>query len=502
MARLTRAGPPGRVGLVRPRDLFRRKSIADVIADGERSEGRLRRALGTWDLTLLGVGAIVGAGIFSSIGQMAAGTAGVPGAGPALIVSYLLTAIACGLAAMCYAEIAALVPVAGSAYSYAYAALGEIWAWIIGWDLIIEYAIGNVYVAQSWADYFRSFLLGALGVEMPAWIATDLQTAAADPAIASIAPHIAGHVVAFNLPAAAITALLTVLLCMGIRESARVGNVLVVFKLALIALFIVAGAIKVEPTNWHPFAPGGWRGIWTGASLAFFSYIGFDAVSTVAEETHDPQHSLPRAMVASLVICAVLYMAVAAVMTGLCPSPLLGTGDPLARALRVGGLERLATVMAFGAVVAVTVVLLVFQMGQPRILLAMARDGLLPRAFARVNGRRGTPTVGTVVTGIFVAVAPTFLTPAQALELTSIGTLFAFIVVAAGVIALRIREPNRPRTFRCPGYPATPLLAIAACVALMLGLPPANWWRFGIWLAVGLCVYAGSRRRRDRQAAP
>jgi APA family basic amino acid/polyamine antiporter len=487
---------------VRARDLFRRKSIADVIAGGERSEGRLRRALGTSDLTLLGVGAIVGAGIFSSIGQMAAGTPDQPGAGPALIVSYLLTAVACGLAAMCYAEIAALVPVAGSAYSYAFAALGEIWAWIIGWDLIIEYAIGNVYVAQSWAEYFRSFLHGALGVDLPGWIATDLQTAAADPAIAGIAPHFAGYVVAFNLPAAAITAVLTVLLCVGIRESVAVGNILVVFKLALIALFIVVGTINVQPANWHPFAPGGWRGIWTGASLAFFSYIGFDAVSTVAEETHDPQHSLPRAMIASLAICAVLYMAVAAVMTGLCPSSLLGTGDPLARALRVGGLDRLATVMALGAVVAVTVVLLVFQLGQPRILLAMARDGLLPRAFARVDGRRGTPIVGTVVTGIFVACAPTFLTPAQALELTSIGTLFAFIVVAAGVIALRIREPDRPRTFRCPGYPLTPILAIAACVTLMLGLPAANWWRFGIWLVLGLCVYAVSRRRRDRQATP
>ena len=481
-----------------PRDLFFRKPIADVLADADVPEGRLRRALGTWQLTLLGVGAIVGAGIFSSIGQMAAGTAGQPGAGPALIVSYLLTAVACGFAALCYAEIAALIPVAGSAYSYAYAALGEIWAWIIGWDLIIEYAIGNVYVAQSWADYFRSFLRGAFGVDLPAWMASDFQTAAANPAIAAIAPHLGGHVVAFNFPAAAITAVLTVLLVTGIRESARVGAVLVVLKLALIAIFILVGAAYVQPVNWHPFAPGGWRGIWTGASLAFFSYIGFDALSTAAEETHNPQRALPRAMVASLAICAVLYVATAAVMTGLCPSSELATGDPLARALRIAGLDRLATLMALGAVVAVTVVLLVFQMGQPRILLAMARDGLLPRAFARIHGRRRTPVFGTVVTGVFVAVAPTFLTPSQALELTSIGTLFAFIVVAGGVIALRIREPHRPRPFRCPGYPATPVLAIAACAALMLGLPPANWWRFGIWLAIGLGVYAGFGRRRER----
>jgi APA family basic amino acid/polyamine antiporter len=276
----------------------------------------------------------------------------------------------------------------------------------------------------------------------------------------------------------------------------------VLFKLALVVVFIAVGAAYVQPAHWHPFAPGGWRGIWSGASLAFFSYIGFVALSTAAEETHDPQRALPRAMIASLAICAVLYVAVAAVMTGLCPSAELGTGDPLSRALRVAGLDRLGTAMAVGAVVAVTVVLLVFQMGQTRILLAMARDGLLPRAFGRVHGRRRTPVFATVVTGAFVAVAPTFMTPEQALELTSIGTLFAFVVVAGGVIALRIAEPERPRPFRCPGYPVTPVLAILACVALMLGLPAANWWRFGIWLVVGLGVYGSGARRRRRDGPP
>lgn len=480
-----------------PRDLFRRKPIAALLADGERSAGGLRRVLRTRDLTLLGVGAIVGAGIFSSVGQMAAGSADQPGAGPALIVSYLLTAFACGLAALCYAEIAALVPVAGSAYSYAYAALGEIWAWIIGWDLVIEYAIGNVYVAQSWADYLRSFLRGAFGVDLPPWMATDLQTAAADPAIAAVAPHLGGFTVGFNLPAAAITAVLTVVLCVGIRASARLSNVLVLFKLALVVLFVAVGAAYVQPAHWTPFAPNGWKGIWTGASLAFFSYIGFDAVSTAAEETRDPTRALPRSMIASLLICAVLYVAVAAVMTGLCAPADLASGDPLSRSLQAAGLTGAATAMSLGAVVAVTAVLLVFQLGQPRILLAMARDGLLPAAFARVHGRRRTPVFGTVVTGVFVAVAPTFLTPSQALELTSIGTLFAFIVVAGGVIALRIREPHRPRPFRCPGYPVTPVLAIIACLALMLGLPAANWWRFAVWLLVGLLIYA-ARRRGDR----
>jgi basic amino acid/polyamine antiporter, APA family len=274
--------------------------------------------------------------------------------------------------------------------------------------------------------------------------------------------------------------------------------VLVMFKLALVAIFVGVGACFVRPAHWRPFAPGGWRGIWTGASLAFFSYIGFDALSTAAEETRDPERTIPRAMLVSLAVSAVVYVAVAVVMTGLVPSSELGVGDPLSRALRLAGLERLGTWMALGAIVAVTAVLLVFQMGQPRILLAMARDGLLPRAFSHIHGRRRTPVVGTVVTGFFVAIAPTFLTESQALELTSIGTLFAFIIVAAGVIAYRIREPDLHRPFRCPGYPFTPVLAILCCLALMLGLPAANWWRFGIWLVVGLAIYASYGRRRAR----
>jgi len=473
------------------------ESTPTLESDDQRGTG-LRRVLGAGHLTLLAVGAIVGGGIFSSIGQMAAGGPDGPGAGPAVVVSYLLTAVACAFAALCYAEIAAMIPAAGSAYSYARAAFGRIWAWIIGWDLVIEYAIGNVYVAQSWAEYLRSFLRGAVGVDLPAWLATDLQTAAADPAIRAAAPAVAGHPIGVNLPAAAITVGLTVLLVRGIRESARVNALLVLLKIALVALFVAVGAAHVQPAHWRPFAPGGWRGIWTGASLAFFSYIGFDAISTAAEETRRPERDLPRAMVASLAICAVLYVATALVMTGLVPSSALGTSDPLAHALRVAGLDRLATLMAFGAVVAVTAVLLVFQLGQPRILMAMARDGLLPAAFGRLHARHRTPAASTIVTGVFVAVMPSVLTPAQALELTSIGTLFAFIIVAGGVIALRRREPHRPRPFRCPGYPFTPLASIATSFALMLGLPATNWWRFGVWLVVGLAIYAAYGRRRAK----
>jgi APA family basic amino acid/polyamine antiporter len=458
----------------------------------------LRRTLGAWDLTLLGVGAIVGAGIFSSIGQMAAGGADHPAAGPALILSFVITAVACGFSALCYAEIAALVPASGSAYTYAFVALGELPAWIIGWDLIIEYAVGNIYVAQSWADYFRSFLRGSLGLDFPAWMATDLQTVASDPTLAASAPRIGSVVIGFNLPAALIVAALTVILVLGVRASARFNAGMVIFKIALVLAFIAVGVAYVQPAHWHPFAPTGFRGVWAGASLAFFSYIGFDAVSTVAEETRQPQRDLPRGMIGSLLICSVLYIAVAAVMTGLVPYQTLDTGDPLARALQVVGLPRVATLMSLGAVIAVTAVLLVFQLGQPRILLAMSRDGLLPPAFARIHPRFRTPHRGTILTGVFVGLAPTFLTQNQALELTSIGTLFAFIVVAVGVIALRMREPERARPFRCPGYPVTPVLAIVSCAGLMWGLPPANWWRFGIWLLVGLAIYVGYGRRHSR----
>jgi APA family basic amino acid/polyamine antiporter len=486
--------------------LFRRKSCAAAVAESERPESALKRTLGAFDLTVLGVGAIIGAGIFSSVGQMAAGSLDRPAAGPALVLSYVITAVVCGLAALCYAEIAAMVPVAGSAYTYAYVSLGELVAWIIGWDLIIEYAVGNIYVAQSWADYFRSFLAGAFGVDFPVWMATDLQTAAANPAIAAVAPRLSTPwgtlVVGFNLPAALVVAALTVLLVRGVRESARVNAGLVALKLTLIVGFVVVGAAYVQPANWRPFAPGGAAGVWAGASVAFFSYVGFDALSTAAEETRQPGRDLPRGMLASLGICSVLYVAVAAVMTGLVPYRQLDTGDPLAHALRAAGLGAAGNVMALGAVIAVTAVLLVFQLGQPRILFAMARDGLLPAGLARVHPRHRTPDRATIGTGVFVAVMPSLVTQSQALELTSIGTLFAFLVVAVGVVALRIREPDRPRPFRCPGYPLTPILAAVACVWLMLGLPRTNWWRFGIWLLAGLVIYFAYGRRRSRLLRP
>jgi len=479
-------------------DLFRRKSAADVLGDAQPSAHSLKRTLGAFDITMLGVGAIIGAGIFASFGQAAAGGDGLLGAGPALMLSYLLTAVACGFAALCYAEIAAMFPIAGSAYTYSYIAFGEVVAWIIGWDLTIEYAVGNIYVAARWADYLRSFLRGTLGVDFPAWLATDLQTAAKTPEIAAHAPHIGDFVVAFNLPAFFITALLTVLLVIGVKESARVNTSIVIFKVMLVLGFIVVGSFFVDKANWTPFAPNGWKGVWTGASIAFFSYIGFDAVSTAAEETKNPQKDLPRGIIGSLLICTVLYIATAAVLTGLVPYQKLATADPLAHALELLGFQHLASFMALGAVVAMTAVLLAFQLGGTRVFFAMARDGLLPPAFSRVHPRFRTPYVGTIITGTVVALAPSLLTESQALELTNIGTLFAFVLVSCGVIALRLRDPDRPRPFRVPGYPVTPLLSAGCCILLMLGLPASNWWRFGIWLLLGLVIYFAYGRKHSR----
>ena len=506
-----------------PKSLFLRKTNFDPTEGAGHGPG-LKRTLGAFDLTLLGIGAIIGAGLFSSIKDMITGTAVLQGAGPAVIVSYALTAVACGFAALCYAEIAAMVPVSGSAYSYTYAAFGELLAWIIGWDLMIEYAIGNVYVAQSWADYFQTFLSGLnQHWQVPIWLMKDFQSAthlvsnAHDalagnfkflgdaPTPAQIAdavasapatldawahvPRIGSWVVSCNLPATAITIALTVLLFRGVKESSRANAVMVGLKVLLIAVFLGIGFFHVDAKNWHPFAPNGFHGIWQAAAIGFFSYIGFDAVSTAAEETKNPQRDVPRGLIWSLVICTVLYMATAAVLTGVVPVAKITSQDPLAEAFKLMGLPGGATAFAFGAVIAMTAVLLVFQLGQTRIFMVMARDGLLPKVFARVHPKYQTPHVNTWVTGLLVAASCNLMTPGQAIGLCNIGTLFAFVLVSIGVIVLRNRDPDRPRPFKVPGYPVTPILSALACLGLICGLEISNWLRLAIWLQIGLVVY-------------
>jgi len=498
------------------RQLFRRKSVDLLIEEATRRSG-LKRVLGTLELTLLGVGAIIGAGIFTSVGSAIAGDAVRVGAGPALVISLLLVSVASGLAALCYAEFASMIPAAGSAYTYSYATLGELVAWIIGWDLIIEYAIGNVAVAISWSGYLDTLLRG-FGIHIPAWLLTDYRSAlqaagevarTADVTTLSFtvrqaaeaaqtAPHIFGVPFIFNFPAVFIVAAITVVLVIGIKESAWFNNVMVIIKIGVVLLFLAVGARYVQPENWTPFAPNGFKGIAVGAALIFFAYIGFDAVSTAAEETKNPQRDVPRGIIYSLVICTVLYIAIALVLTGVMPWRLLGVADPLAAALTHIHADWFAGIIAFGAVMAMTSVLLVFQLGQPRIFFSMARDGLLPPWAAKVHPRFRTPHVTTIITGVFVAIPAAFANINEMVELTNIGTLFAFFLVALGIIILRRTDPDRPRPFRTPFVPVFPLLAMALCLWLMINLPLRTWLLFGAWLVIGLVIYFAYSYRHSR----
>jgi APA family basic amino acid/polyamine antiporter len=500
--------------------LFRRKPLDALIAEGGEAEFSLKKTLTAVDLIALGIGAIIGAGIFATLGSATSGGTGLPPAGPGVAVSIILTAVVCGFCALCYAEFASLVPVAGSAYTYSYATLGELVAWIIGWDLILEYAVGNIAVAISWAAYFRQLMLG-FGVEIPAWLSTDYRStllaarAAAEGATLSPELSIAyqahlHHPVVFGIPivcnvlAASITAAITWLLVRGVKESARFNNVIVVLKILTLLFFIGVGVFFVKPENWHPFFPGGFHGVWAGASLIFFAYIGFDAISTAAEECVDPGRDMPRGIIGSLAICTVLYIAAALVLTGMIPyRQLVGVADPLAAALAYVNQGWAAGFLAAGAVIAMTAVLLVFQLGQPRILLAMSRDGLLSPWFAKIHPRYRTPHVSTILTGVFVGFFSAIANIDEIVQLTNIGTLFAFSLVCMGILILRRREPNRPRRFRVPFVPVTPLLGIGMCLFLMAGLPGVTWIRFGLWLLAGLGLYFvyGARRSRLATAA-
>lgn len=547
--------------------IFRKKSI-DVIlrdaqagfGDGEHGSG-LKRVLGVRDLTFFGVAAVIGAGIFSSIGK-----ASFDG-GPGVIFLYAFTALACGFAALCYAEFASTVPVSGSAYTYSYVAFGEIFAWIIGWDLLMEYAIGNIAVAISWSDYFTN-LMDKAGLHIPRFLTMDYSTAhngfneataalqsgtassALEPAMAdrlsawTTAPMIGDLRLIMDLPAFCIVALITAVVFVGIKESRGLSNMLVIFKLIVIFLVIVLGAYYVDPDNWTPFTPNGVGGILKGVSAVFFAYIGFDAISTTAEECKNPQRDLPRGMIYSLIICTIIYITLALVLTGMVSYTKLNVGDPLAKVFEEIGMPWIAGIVAFSAIIATASVLLVFQMGQPRIWMSMSRDGLLPKIFSRIHPKYKTPSFSTILTGCLVAIPALFLNLDVVLALTSIGTLFAFVLVCGGVLVLQ-QMANKPESkfkvpfingkfivpvlfliglgatlFYAPGHFTTiasleyfpmllfwivaalvavysflrsfsllPVLGLISCLYLMAQESHTNWLRFLVWLGIGLVIY-------------
>jgi APA family basic amino acid/polyamine antiporter len=494
--------------------LFRTKSIDALIAASEDPEKKLRRTLGPWSLTAFGIGAVIGSGIFIVTGTAAAGeelasrtilhaplldlllhgtktlsTAGRPGAGPGISLAFLLTALACSFAALCYAELASMIPVAGSAYTYAYATLGEIFAWIIGWDLILEYAVSNMAVAVGFSAYFNDILDSFFGFHLPAKLS--------NPPIA------AGQFTGawFNLPALIILIILTYLLVTGVRESAGANNVMVAIKIAAILIFVIGAARAVKPGNWHPFLPNGFSGVLTGAAIVFFTYIGFDSVSTAAEECRRPQRDLPFGIIMTLVVCAMLYIAVALVLTGIAPWHTLNNDAPVANALKALGYEGIRQWVSLGAILGMISSLLVFQYGQARIWFAMSRDGLLPGAFSKVHPKHKTPHISTWVAGLAVGIPAGIWDVGTFADLANIGTLFAFIIVSFGVIVLRRTQPERPRGFRVPGAPWLPMISIGFCLVLMMALPLETWARFFVWLIIGLAIYLPFGRKRSALAA-
>jgi APA family basic amino acid/polyamine antiporter len=460
---------------------FLRKPLAHFIEEAEGGPHALKRALGPVDLVMLGIGGIIGTGIF-----VLTGVAAVDHAGPAVVLSFALAGLICALAGLCYAEFATLIPISGSAYSYAYATLGELVAWVIGWDLVLEYGVAAATVASGWSGYFRVMLEG-VGLSIP-------------PALAAAPGTAPGAIV--NLPALVIILVITALLVVGIRESATFNSIVVALKVGVVLFVIVAGAGYVQPANWQPFTPFGWDGVVAGSALVFFAYIGFDSVTTAAEESRNPKRDMPIGILGSLVICTILYLAVSAVVTGMVPLGQIDKTAPLARAFRDVGFHSAAGLISVGAIVGLTTVLLVLLLGQSRIFFAMSRDGLLPPLFGRIHPRFRTPHVSTILVGGAVAALAAF-TPLKLLaELVSIGTLFAFVIVSIGVIVLRRLSPELERPFRCPLVPWVPLAAVALCGALMASLPWETWLRFVLWLVAGLSIYFFYGRSRSRLFQP
>jgi APA family basic amino acid/polyamine antiporter len=493
--------------------LLRTKSIDQLIAASEDPQRKLKKTLGVWSLIAFGVGSVIGSGIFTVTGTAAAGEhfvaksvlkaplldlllnggnaatlTGRAGAGPAISLSFILVAIACGFAALCYAELASMIPIAGSAYTYSYAALGEIFAWIIGWDLMLEYAFANMSVAVGFSAYFNDFLDNLFGFHLPKQLSQPIfeegqRTGAW-----------------FNLTALVALLILSYILVRGARESAKTNNVVVAVKIVAILLFVFGAARAVNTANWHPFMPNGFSGLLSGGAIVFFTYIGFDSVSTAAEECHRPQRDMPLGLFVTLLLCALLYASVALVLTGIAHWSTLNNDAPVANALKAIGLNRLRLVVTAGALLGMVSTLLVTQYGQARIWFAMARDRLLPSVFARVHPRYSTPHVSTWIAGFAVGIPAGIFDVSWFADLSNIGTLFAFILVSAGVIVLRKKQPERNRGFRVPWVPWLPLVSIVCCLVLMLSLPLETWIRFFVWLIIGLAIYFGYGKKRTAEA--
>jgi APA family basic amino acid/polyamine antiporter len=477
--------------------LFKRKTLS-MLHEEMKGENRLRRVLGPWSLTSLGVGCVIGAGIF-----VITGYAALYKTGPALSLSFIVAGLTCIFAALCYAEFASMAPVAGSAYTYAYATLGELFAWIIGWDLVLEYTVASASVAHGWSKYFQNFI-GMFNLKVPHIMSS---------APFDFDPSTGGFLATgswFDLPALVIVAILTIILVIGIRESSRVNNVMVAIKVAVVLLVIVAGAFYIDAANFHPFAPFGWTGIsifgktilgqtgadgapvgvLAGAAIIYFAYIGFDSVSTHAEEARNPNRDVPFAIIASLVICTILYIAVSIVLIGMVPYDQIDVNAPVAVAFQRVGLRWGQFIISLGAVVGITSVMLVLMLSQPRVLLAMARDGLLPGSFfGSVHPHFRTPWKSTILTGIMVGAMASFIPLGILAELVNIGTLLAFVIVCSAVLVMRYINPQAERPFRCPWSPLIPALGVLFCLVLMFSLPAANWLRLGLWMLLGMLIY-------------
>lgn len=460
--------------------LFRKKNVEHMLQASAQGAG-LKKALGALDLTFLGIGAIIGTGIFVLTGT------GAVQAGPALMISFLIAAVACGFAALAYAEFASTIPVAGSIYTYSYATLGELAAWVIGWDLMLEYGLATSAVSVGWSGYLQSLLSG-FGLTLPA-------------AFSAAPGAIPGLHTLFNLPAFLVMMAITALLSVGVRESTRINNIMVAIKVTVVLLVIAVGVFHVTPANWHPFMPNGWRGVFGAAAVMFFAFIGFDSVSSAAEEVKNPRRDLPIGIIASLAVCAVLYVAVAAVVTGIVPSPRFAhIGHPVSFALQVAGENWVAGFIDLGAVLGMLTVILVMSYGQTRIIYAMSRDGLLPAKLSKVHPRFATPFFTTGLVGIFFGLIGALVPLNVLAELINIGTLAAFSMVSIAVLVLRRTHPHLPRAFRCPGVPVVPILAVGSCLFLMINLQPLTWAAFLVWTGFGLIVYFGYSRRHSRLA--